>query len=324
MAEDFIYTVNQVAIILNKSDKTVRTYIAEGALGSTKKIEERSGIEKVFISATSLANLIEKKALRVNFDALEKYTPSMHVLENLFGRGQHSLEEAKKEVDSLSPSNDRSTLPTPSNASDESLVIAILKEQVSKLEAEKDELKQDLREKDRQIEEKNLALIATTRENGDKYQLIALAKEQIEARLVKLIERTRILHLSTNRDIRRLQEGKLQAGDLSLLPLSFEGKAGDYEAETTPEEDRPPSPPLSQEEAHTSVETAPSAPAQTEATEFARAEREILESEPIPSPPAEQATSPKARKATTTKHQKKSSKEKPAPKRGFFRRLFGG
>src|SRR5882724_2082475 len=316
MPDDFVYTVNQVALILNKSDKTVRSYAAEGLVETTKRIEDGSGIEKVFISASSIADLVERKKLALNFAALEEYMPDRHLLDRTFQRTRVSSVGAVEDSNPT-PSN---VLPTPA---EETPVVAFLREQLGKLEAEKEGLKQDLKEKDRQLEEKNSTLIAAIRESNDKYQLIALTKEQMEARLAKLVEHTRILHLSTNRDIRRLQAGKLQAGDLSPLPLPSEVRMGEYETEApTRKQDHE----ERGEEKGTVVEISP----------------EVFV--PPPSPPKQAETTPavaentadslfaeprKGRRAKKRRKmplpEKKVEKEKPAvKKRGFFSRLFGG
>jgi hypothetical protein len=322
MPDDFIYTVNQVALILNKSDKTVRSYAAEGLLETTKRNEEGSGIEKVFISASSIADLAERKKLALNFAALEEYTPDGSLLERTFQRTR--LNSESEGGSSHSPSN---TLPTFTPVPAEGTpVVAFLREQLGKLEAEKEDLKRDLKEKDRQLEEKNLGLIAAIRESNDKYQLIALAKEQGEARLAKLVEHTRILHLSTNRDIRRLQTGKLQAGDLSPLPLPSEIRIGEYEADSSENpssggrEDR--------EEEGTVFDVSPEAhtpaPASTpEHAETASAVISSVESLSAEAAPQREKAPKKRRKLPQAK--RKTEKEKqPAKKRGFFSRLFGG
>lgn len=278
-------------------------------------------MEKVFISAASLASLAERKSFRLNFDELRKYTPNREVLEHTFG--QRHLGEFKGERPSVA-SESSAQLPTASNLPEESLVVSILKEQVNRLETEKSELKQDLKEKDRQLEEKNVALIETTRETSDRYQLIALAKEQAEAQLAQLREQTRILHLSTNRDLLRLKEGKLQAGDLSLLPV--ETREGNSRADSTPEEQW--TSPTSREdeirvapESVSSVPPTPDEPAQ--AAEPARAEEG---SAPADSTiPPEDLKKPETSKVKMEKPKgKKQEKEKTVPKKGFFRRLFGG
>lgn len=320
MPDDYIYTVNQVALILNKSDKTVRTYITEGGLDSTKRIEEASGMEKVFISAASLASLAERKSFRLNFDELRKYTPNRDVLEQTFGQ-RHSA--GPSEERNASPPESSAPRPTASNVSEESLVVSILKEQVSRLEAEKSELKQDLREKDRQLEEKNVALIATTRETSDRYQLLALAKEHAETQLAQIREHTHILHLSTNRDILRLKEGKLQPGDLSPLPV--ETREGEFWTESPPEE-KWTSSTSSGEEIHISPESispvTPIADEPDKSAEPAHSEEKSVPPEPILPEAPEQPEPLKAKKEKLKG--KKQEKEKASPKKGFFRRLFGG
>ncbi|HTG33301.1 MAG TPA: hypothetical protein VLB76_10250 [Thermoanaerobaculia bacterium] len=317
MPDDFIYTVNQVALILNKSDKTVRTYAAEGLLETTKKNEEGSGIEKVFISASSIADLAERKKLALNFAALEEYTSDRPLLERTFQRAR--LTRESEAGSSTSPSNAPPTGNPPPAV--ETPVVAFLREQLGKLEAEKEELKRDLKEKDRQLEEKNGGLIAAIRESNDKYQLIALAKEQIEARLAKLVEHTRILHLSTNRDIRRLQAGKLQAGDLSPLPLPSEIRIGEYEAEVNePSEGR-----TDREAEETVIDISPEvltpAAPLPEQTEIA-APASSFESPSTPTPPRREKTPKKRRKAPQP--ERRAEKEQPpAKKKGFFSRLFG-
>jgi hypothetical protein len=317
MPDDFVYTVNQVAIILNKSDKTVRSYAAEGLLETTKRIEDGSGIEKVFISASSIADLVERKKLALNFAALEEYTPDRHLLDRTFQHTRlHTV--GTGEESSPTPSN---VLPTPA---EETPVVAFLREQLGKLEVEKEGLKQDLKEKDRQLEEKNSTLIAAIRESNDKYQLIALTKEQMEARLAKLVEHTRILHLSTNRDIRRLQAGKLQAGDLSPLPLPSEVRMGEYETEAPPtrkqDHGERGDEGIVVEVSPEGYVPPPSSPEQAETTPaVAEITADSLSVEP------RKGRRAKKRRKMPPLPEKKVEKEKPAvKKRGFFSRLFGG
>ncbi|HKH47654.1 MAG TPA: hypothetical protein VKM72_23605 [Thermoanaerobaculia bacterium] len=317
MPDDYIYTVNQVALILNKSDKTVRTYIAEGGLDSTKKIEEASGMEKVYISALSLASLAEKKSFRLNFDELRKYTPNREVLEHTFGH--RHLSEPREDNTSATPENP-APRSTASNTAEESLVVSILKDQVSRLEAEKNELKQDLKEKDRQLEEKNVALIATTRETSDRYQLLAVAKEQAEAQLAQLREQTRILHLSTNRDLTRLKDGKLQAGDLSFLPTVETPEEGFW---TEPPEEKWSSPFPAEEEIRIPSEpVSPVTPLADEPEQSAHPEEGSAPPAPLPREEAKQTELPKAKREKGKG--KKREKDKATPRKGFFRRLFGG
>src|SRR5882724_8435162 len=135
MPDDFVYTVNQVALILNKSDKTVRSYAAEGLLETTKRIEDGSGIEKVFISASSVADLVERKKLALNFAALEEYTPDRHLLDRTFQRTRVSS-VGTVEDSNPTPSN---VLPTPA---EETPVVAFPGMYPVTLEAEKASLKQ--------------------------------------------------------------------------------------------------------------------------------------------------------------------------------------
>jgi len=320
MTDEYVYTVTQAALILNKSDKTIRAYATEGLLRTTKKIEEGSGIEKVFISVKSLAELAELRKIALNFDALEKYTADRNLLESVFQRKQ-SRDDGER--DNPSPVNSEPLALSRSMAAEENLVVAFLREQVGKLEAEKEEMKQDLKEKDRQLEEKNLSLIAVTRENSDRYQLIALAKEQAEARLAKLTEHTHILHLSTNRDIRRLQEGKLQAADLSLLPLPSDISAGDYDPTPPESEGYSATAKAPVEEAAASV-TVDLVPPPSPLATVAEPDKPPVKEE-VASIPKQPTTKRRERKKKQERasSEKMPPKEAPQKKRGFFRRIFG-
>jgi len=320
MLDDYIYTVTQAALILNKSDKTIRSYATDGFLQTTKKIEGGSGIEKVFISARSLAELAERRKIALNFEALEKYTVDRDLLSSVF-QGERPREERREESAPLPPDS----LPqSRANPAEENAVIALLREQVGKLEIEKDELKRDVKEKERQLEDKNLALISVTKEMSERYQLIAMAREQAEARLAKLTEHTRILHLSTNRDIRRLQEGKLQAGDLSFLPLPSDISSGDYET-SRPEPDEFTTPVVTPEDAAVSITVDPTPPPPPIAT--APVPDETRQTEEPSSTPPEQAPAKRAerkQKRARVSAERTPAKEAPQKKRGFFRRIFGG
>lgn len=317
--DDYAYTVNQSALILNKSDKTIRSYIAEGQLQATKKIEAGSGIEKVFISARSLAELANARKISLNFEALERYTTNQELLADVFLRRPSQFEAPKAETSSPSISS----APSPQPA-EENLVIVLLREQIGKLETEKEEMKRDLKEKDRQIEDKNLSLIQATKDSSEQYQLIALAREQAEARLSRLLEHTRILHLSTNRDIRRLQEGKLQAGDLSLLPLPSEVSTGDYEATPPePEDFVPEAAPERDTVFSVAVDPTPAPPPSPE-KEPEIAPREPQAAEAVSAPERKTPKKEDRRKRPEkTSSEKAPAKEISKKKKGFFRRIFG-
>lgn len=232
--DDFIYTVNQAAIILNKSDKTIRVYISEGGIEATKKVEIGTGLEKVFISARSLARFAASRGIRPNYDELAKITPPEQQ-ENVFAA--FDFEPRPR----ASMSAQTSPVERPLDQELRASVESVLRERIAALEDEKAELRGEVRElgakyeariehKDEQITELQRELLKTTQEGARNYQALALAKEQIEARLTKAMETTRILHLSTNRDLDRLRAGKLNPSDLSPLPIVGEGTPEDFEA----------------------------------------------------------------------------------------------
>lgn len=233
--DEFIYTVNHAAIILHKSDKSIRVYIAEGGIDATKKIEIGTGLEKVFISAQSLARFAASRGIRPNYDELAKVTPPEQQ-ENVFAAFDFEPKPTATTPGQTIVPAER-TFDQDFRASVES----VLRERITALEGEKAELRGEVRElgakyearierKDEQLTELQRELLKTTQEGARNYQSLALAKEQIEARLTKAMETTRILHLSTNRDLDRLRAGKLNPSDISPLPIVSDGNLEDFEA----------------------------------------------------------------------------------------------
>lgn len=225
MYNDFFFTINQAAIILNRSDKSVRVYITEGALHSEKRYEDGSGIEKVFVSASSLADLARVRGIIPNYEALARYAPEVQ-REAVLAAFQHD-----RPAMSSPPSN---PLPTATREAGElrgieTTVEALLREQIARLETQNEDLGEKLERKDARIEALHQELLDTTKRSGDDYRLLALAKEQLETRFAKVREHVRTISLATNRDIARLKAGKLSAQDLSPLPLPSEINPGEFE-----------------------------------------------------------------------------------------------